>query len=178
MGPRDQIEQETLPGHGLPGMPIASRPDVLVFQTPPLPEAVRLAGNIKAVLWVSSDAPDTDFFVKLIDVYPASPDDPTGYAFPVSEGILRARYRDSWETPSPMETGVVYRAEVQLEPSANLFQPGHRIRVDICSSNFPNFDINRNTGDPEGREWRIARNRVYHVAEYPSYIELPLLPPA
>ena len=86
MGPRDQIELETLPGHGIPGMPIASRPDVLVFQTEPLTEKVRIAGNIKAILWVSSDSPDTDFFVKLSDLYPPSSDYPTGYAFPVSEG--------------------------------------------------------------------------------------------
>ena len=176
MGPRDQIELETLPGHGIPGMPIASRPDVLVFQTQPLSEKVRIAGNVKVILWASSDSPDTDFFVKLIDLYPPSPDYPTGYAFPVSEGILRARYREGWETSKLMEPGKIYRIEIPLEPSANLFAVNHRIRVDICSSNFPNFDINRNTGDPNDRRWRIAENTIYHEMNHASCIVLPTHP--
>ena len=174
MGPRDQIEIETLHGHGIPGMPIASRPDVLVFQTAPLDADLSIAGNISGVLWISSDVPDTDFFMKLLDVYPPSRDDPTGYAFPISEGILRARYRDSFEHPRPMEPGMVYRIEIDMQPAANLFKAGHRIRLDICSSNFPNYDINRNTGDPDDRDWRIARNSVYHDAGRDSYVELPV----
>ena len=157
-------------------MPIASRPDVLVFQTQPLSEKVRIAGNIKVILWVSSDSPDTDFFVKLIDLYPASPDYPTGYAFPVSEGILRARYREGWERSKQMEAGKIYRIEIPLEPSANLFAVNHRIRVDICSSNFPNFDINRNTGDPNDRRWCIAENTIYHDMNHASCIVLPTHP--
>ena len=176
MGPRDQIDLETLPGHGIPGMPIASRPDVLVFQTQPLSEKARIAGNIKVILWVSSNAPDTDFFVKLIDLYPPSSDYPTSYAFPVSEGILRARYREGWETSKPMEPGKIYQIEIPLEPSANLFAVNHRIRVDICSSNFPNFDINRNTGDPNDKRWRIAENSVYHEMNHTSCIVLPIHP--
>jgi putative CocE/NonD family hydrolase len=174
MGPRDQIELFTLPGHGTPGRRIAERPDVLVFQTAPLSEDVTIAGNIKAVLWASSDAPDTDFYVKLIDVYPPGKDYPNGYAFPVSEGILRARYRDSWQDPRPLRPGTVYRLEIPLEPSANLFKAGHRIRIDICSSNFPNFDINRNTGDPNDSNWRLARNTIHHDAKHPSAIVLPI----
>lgn len=174
MGPRDQVELETLPGHGMPGMPIASRPDVLVFQTPPLESDLAIAGQIKGVLSVSSDAPDTDFFVKLIDNYPASADYPKGFAFPVSEGILRARYRNGFASPSLLKPGQVYRLEIPLEPSANVFKAGHRIRVDICSSNFPNFDINRNTGDPNGRTWRVAHNTVWHAAPHPSALVLPL----
>lgn len=176
MGPRDQIDLETLPGHGIPGMPIASRPDVLVFQSQPLSEKVRIAGDIKVILWVASDSPDTDFFVKLIDVYPPSSDYPIGYAFPVSEGILRARYREGWEIPQLMEAGKIYQIEILLEPSANLFAENHRIRIDICSSNFPNFDINRNTGDPNDRRWRIAENTVYHGKDRASYIVLPIYP--
>jgi len=149
---------------------------VLVFQTAPLSEDVRIAGDMKAVLWVSSDAPDTDFYVKLIDVYPSSDDYPNGYAFPVSEGILRARYRDSWEAPRPMQPGEVYRIEFPLEPSANLFKAGHRVRIDVTSSSFPNFDINRNTGDPNDRTWRVARNTVHHDAEHPSAVVLPIWP--
>ena len=174
MGPRDQIEIETLPGHGIPGMPIASRPDVLVFQTAPLDADVSIAGNIEGILWISSDAPDTDFFLKLLDVYSSSLDYPNGYALPVSEGILRVRYRDSFERPCPMEPGTVYRIEIDLQPSANLFRAGHRIRLDICSSNFPNYDINRNTGDPDDRSWRIAQNTVYHEAGRGSFVQLPI----
>lgn len=176
MGPRDQIEMETLKGHGIPGMPIASRPDVLVFQTVPLSEALTITGNVSVVLYVSSDAPDTDFFVKLLDVHPSTADYPSGYAFPVSEGILRARYRDGFEQPRLMENGEVYRLEFPLEPSANKFKPGHRIRVDVYSSSFPNFDINRNTGNPNDRTWRVANNTVYHEASRASHILLPALP--
>ena len=174
MGPRDQIELESLPGHGIPGMPISSRPDVLVFQTGPLTEDVRIAGNVKAVLWVSSDAPDTDFYVKLVDLYPASADYPAGYGVPVSEGILRARYRESFEKPVLMEEGKKYRLEFPLQPAANVFKANHRIQIQIASSNFPNFDINRNTGDPHDRGWRIANNSVIHQSGNASFVELPL----
>jgi putative CocE/NonD family hydrolase len=176
VGPKDQIELATLPGHGLPGMPISSRPDVLVFQTEPLAKDVVIAGNIKIVLHVSSDAPDTDFFVKLIDVHPPSLDYPAGFALPLTDGVLRARYRESFSTPSPLKSGQVYRLEFPLEPSANLFRAGHRIRVDVCSSNFPSYDINRNTGDPNDRRWRIAENTVWHDAKHLSAILLPIAP--
>ena len=101
-------------------------------------------------------------------------DYPNGYAFPVSEGILRARYRESFEKPSPMKPDQTYRLVFPLEPTANRFKAGHRLRVDICSSNFPNFDINPNTGDPHDRRPRIATNTVHHDAVHPSYIELPV----
>jgi hypothetical protein len=176
IGPKDQIELLTLPGHGQPGMPIASRPDVLVFQTEPLAKDVVIAGNIKVILHVSSDAPDTDFFVKLIDVHPSSADYPAGYAMPVTDGVLRARYRESFSKPSLMKPGQVYQLEFPLEPSANRFKAGHRLRVDVCSSNFPAFDINRNTGNPDDRRWRIAENTVWHSAKQPSAIILPIMP--
>ena len=119
MGPRDQIELETLPGHGTPGKPIAQRADVPVYQTAPLAADVCIAGNIMVQLHVASDAPDTDFFVKLLDVHAPSEDYPAGYAFPVSEGILRARYRDSFEKPELMKPGENYLLRFPLEPSAN-----------------------------------------------------------
>jgi len=174
MGPRDQIELETLPGHGTPGQPMASRADVLVFQTQPLDRDVTIAGDINVTLWVSSDAPDTDFYVKLIDVHRPTENCPDGYGFPVSEGILRARYRNSFARPERMEPGEVCCLEFPLEPTANLFRVGHRIRLDICSSNFPNFDINRNTGDPHSRKSRIARNAIHHDTARPSCIALPM----
>jgi len=176
MGPRDQIELPTLPGHGVPGRRIADRPDVLVFRTATLDEDMTIMGDINASLWVSSDAPDTDFFVKLVDEYPASADYPQGYGFPVSDGILRARYRDSFERPSLMEAGRVYRIEIPLEPSANVFKAGHRIRLDVYSSSFPNFDINPNTGDPDDQRPRVARNTIHHDARHASAILLPLCP--
>jgi uncharacterized protein len=176
IGPKDQVELLTLPGHGDPGMPIASRPDVLVFQTPPLSKDVVIAGNVKIVLHISSDAPDTDFFVKLIDVHPASADYPAGFAVPITDGVLRARYRDNFSKPSPLKPGQVYRLEFPLEPTANRFKAGHRLRVDVCSSNFPAYDINRNTGDPNDRRWRIAENTVWHSAKQASAIVLPIVP--
>jgi uncharacterized protein len=173
-GPHDQIELETLPGHGRPGMPIASRPDVLVFQTEPLAKDITIAGNIQAVVHVSSDAPDTDFFVKLIDVHPPSPDYPTGFAMPISDGVIRARYRDGAASPGLLKAGEVYRLEIALEASANCFKTNHRIRIHICSSNFPSYDINRNTGDPNDRRWRVANNTVWHDGKHPSCIVLPV----
>ncbi|WP_419164226.1 CocE/NonD family hydrolase C-terminal non-catalytic domain-containing protein [Candidatus Palauibacter sp.] len=89
--------------------------------------------------------------------------------------MLRARYRESFEQPRLMEAGEVYRLEFPLEPSANLFKAGHRIRVDVYSSSFPNFDINRNTGDPNDRTWRVANNTIHHDTTRPSYVSLPVL---
>ena len=174
MGPQDQIQFQTLPGHGTPGRPIVERDDVVMFQTPPLAEDVVIAGNIGVTLWVSSDAPDTDFYVKLVDVHPPNSDYPRGYGFPVSEGILRARYREGFEQPALMQQRQKYRLTFPLEPAANRFMANHRIQIYICSSNFPNFDINRNTGDPTSHHVRIARNTIHHDALHPSSIELPI----
>jgi putative CocE/NonD family hydrolase len=175
MGPRDQIQLATLPGHGTPGLPIAARGDVLVFQTDPVAHDVTLAGNCTARLFISSDAPDTDFCVKVIDVYPSSADYPAGYAFPLSDGVLRARYRESFSAPQPLEPGKVYEIEIPILPLANKFAAGHRIRVDISSSSFPNFDPNRNTGRPHDHTWRIAQNTVHHDAQRASSVELGLM---
>ena len=172
MGPRDQIQLRTLPGHGSPGLPIAARADVLVFQTEPLARDVTVAGNGTARLFISSDAPDTDFYVKVIDVYPPSADYPAGYAFPITDGVLRARYRESFSRPKLLESGKVYELVFPIRPAANKFAAGHRIRVDISSSCFPSFDPNRNTGRPHDRTWRIANNTVHHDAGHASSVEL------
>jgi putative CocE/NonD family hydrolase len=124
---------------------------------------------------LSSDAPDTDLFVKLIDVIPATADYPDGFALQLADGVLRARYRQGFDRPALLEPGEIYRVTIPLEPSANRFQRGHRIRVDICSSNFPSYDINHNTADPRQRESRIATNTVWHDAAHPSRIALPVL---
>ena len=179
-GAFDQRETATVYGARPPYLPLSARPDVLVFQTEPLKQAVEVTGAIEAVLWISSDRPDTDFTIKLIDVYPPSPDYPEGFDMNLTSGILRCRYRDSWAAPVLMQPGKVYPIKVKALPTANLFQPGHRIRVDISSSNFPHFDVNPNTGAPEGEglATRVATNTVFADAARPSHIVLPIIPEA
>jgi putative CocE/NonD family hydrolase len=171
LGPLDQIQRATLPGHGSPGLPVVARNDVVSFQTEFLADDIVLLGRIDAVLYVSSDAPDTDFFVKLVDVYPSSPDYPAGFAFPVTDGALRVRYRNGGLASPPMVAREVYPLEIAIQPAANRFSRGHRIRLDVTSSNFPSFEINHNTGDPTDRSWRIAQNAIHHDRECPSYVE-------
>jgi len=176
-GAYDQMENERIFGCRPPFLPLSSRPDVLVFETEPLDADCEVTGPVAAELWVSSDCPDTDFTLKLIDEYPPSADYPRGFAMNVTDGILRARYRDSWEHPSPMEEGSVYKARVEAFPTSNLFAKGHRIRLDISSSNFPHFDANPNTGEPEGasRLIRVATNTIHMGADYPSRLLLPVV---
>jgi putative CocE/NonD family hydrolase len=177
-GAFDQREGPRFFGSTEPYRPLAERPDVLVFQTPPLEEAVEVTGPIEARLWISSDCPDTDFTIKLVDVYPPNADYSDGFAMNVADGILRVRYRDSWEHPTLVTPGTVYAIRVTAFPTSNLFARGHRIRLDISSSNFPHFDVNPNTGEPEARATssRIATNRVFLDATRPSHVVLPIIP--
>jgi uncharacterized protein len=156
----------------------ANRGDVLVFATPPLDADLEVAGPITVRLWIASDAPDTDFTAKLIDVYPPSADLAHGFAMNLTEGLLRVRYRDSWESPALMVPGEVYPITIELFPTANLFRRGHRLRLDISSSNFPHFDVNPNSGEAEGSSERprLAHNRVFAEANHPSHILLPVIP--
>jgi putative CocE/NonD family hydrolase len=174
----DQREGPTVFGARQPYLPLEARPDVLVFETAPLKEDIEVTGAIEANLWIASDGPDTDFTIKLIDVYPPSEDYPQGYALNLTDAILRCRYRDSWEKPSMMTPGQVYPIRVTAFPTSNLFKAGHRIRLDIASSNFPHFDVNPNTGAPEGTGLtrRVARNSVYVDASRPSHVVLPVVP--
>lgn len=176
-GAFDQREGPAFFGSLPPYRPLAERPDVLVFQTKPLETDVEVTGAIEAVLWVTSDCPDTDFTIKLIDVHPPSSDYPEGYAMNLTDGILRCRYRQSWERPRLMRAGKVYRIKIEAFPTSNLFKAGHRIRLDISSSNFPHFDANPNTGEPEGRAtfMRVATNHVYIDARRPSHVVLPIV---
>jgi putative CocE/NonD family hydrolase len=175
----DQREGPTIYGAHEPYLPLEARPDVLVFQTEVLAQDIEVTGAIVAELWISSDAPDTDFTLKLIDLYPPSDDYPQGYALNLTDGILRCRYRDSWEKPSLMTPGQVYRIRIEAFPTANLFNAGHRIRLDVSSSNFPHFDVNPNTGEPEavGLVRKVARNTLYRDAARPSHVLLPVIPP-
>ena len=177
-GGYDQRESEEFFGSEEPYLPLASRSDVLVFQTDPLIENTEITGPVSVRLWVSSSAVDTDFTAKLIDVYPASSDYPEGFALNLTDGILRVKFRNSWEYPEPMVPGDIYQIEVGLLPISNLFVKGHRIRLDISSSNFPRFDVNGNTGqNPATSAIRIpAVNTVYHDDIYHSYVLLSVVP--
>jgi uncharacterized protein len=157
---------------------LSARNDVLVFQTQPLTEELEVTGPLVVNLWASSSAVDTDFTAKLVDVYPPSKDFPDGVELNVEDGLIRARYRDSLEKATFMTPGQLYRFRVELYPTSILFAKGHRIRVDISSSNFPRFDINPNTGEPlnQNRRTAVAINTIYHDAEHPSNLVLPIVP--
>lgn len=158
-------------------LPLSVRNDILVFQTAPLTEDVEVTGELEVKLWVSSDALDTDFTAKLVDVCPASKDWPGGFDLNIADGICRARFRDSLTQEKLMEPGKIYPVTVRLYPTSNVFKKGHRIRVDISSSNFPRFDVNPNTGEPLGanRRTQKAVNTIYHDQEHPSHIVLPVV---
>jgi putative CocE/NonD family hydrolase len=177
-GAYDQVEGPRFFGSREPYLPLAARPDVLVFETRPLAHDLEVTGAIEARLFVASDGPDTDFTIKLIDVYPPTEDYPDGFAMNLTDGILRTRYRKSWETPEMFAPGEIAEVRIDAFPTSNLFKKGHRIRLDISSSNFPHFDVNPNTGDPEGEGLtrRIARNTIYMDAARPSRLILPVIP--
>jgi putative CocE/NonD family hydrolase len=177
-GAFDQREAAQFFGSSEPYRGLAEREDVLVFQTEPLREDLEVTGPLVFELWVSSDCPDTDFTAKLIDVYPPNEDYPHGYAMNLSDGILRMRYRDSWEKPAMMKSGEIYKIRIEAFPTSNLFQRGHRLRVDISSSNFPHFDTNPNSGEAEGiaEHPRVATNCLYLDRTRPSHVLLPVIP--
>jgi putative CocE/NonD family hydrolase len=175
-GSHDQVEGPGFFGCTPPYLPLASRPDVLVFQTAPLREAMQVVGPVEVDLFVATDAPDTDFTVKLVDVHPPSADYPQGYAMLLGDTILRLRYAEDPAHPRLATPGEVRRIRLTL-PMANLFLPGHCIRLDVSSSNFPKYDVNPNTGEGEGtsRGRRVAMNTVFADAGRPSRVVLPLL---
>ncbi len=152
--------------------PAERRNDVLVYTTPPLTEDIEVTGPIFVKLYASSSTSDTDFTAKLVDVFP------DGYAMNLCDGIIRARYRESFEEAKLMEFGTVYEFTIDCWVTGNVFKAGHRIRVDISSSNFPRFDRNPNTGHEFGMdsELSIAEQTVYHNRNYPSHIILPVIP--
>jgi len=159
-GPRDQRAVEM-------------RDDVLVYSTPVLERPVEVTGPIELRLFVASSARDTDFTGKLVDVYP------DGRAMILTEGILRARYRNSFTAPELLEPDAIYEIRLDLWATANVFLPGHRIRLEVSSSNFPRFDRNSNTGGEIANEaasdYRPAINRIFHDAAHPSRLILPII---
>ena len=157
-------------------LPLNVRRDVLTFQTPELEHDTEVTGPIEMRLWASSSALDTDFTAKLIDVYPPSDKFPDGLAFNITDSIIRARYRNGWDNPEDLEPGKPYELVFQLYPTSNIFRKGHRIRLDISSSNWPRFDVNPNTGGPLGvdRAYTTATQTIYHDPAHPSHVILPL----
>jgi len=177
-GGYDQRTREDTFGATPPYGPLEQRDDVLVFRTPPLEEPVEIAGPIAVRVYASTDAPDTDFTAKLIDEYPATPDFPDGFALNLADSICRARYRGYRRSSDPVEPGEVYEFYMEPYPTANVFEEGHRIRLDISSSNYPRYDVNHNTGESlyGGREYNVATNTVYHDETHSTHVELPVRP--
>ena len=160
------------------GLPLSERRDVVVFRTDPLREAVEVTGTVVVKLWVASSAVDTDFTAKLIDEIPPNADYPLGFDLNLGDSILRTRYRESLERPALLTPGAVVPIAIVLYPTSNVFKKGHRIRLDISSSNFPRFDVNPNTGDPLATHRRMvaADNTLVHDAGHPSHVILPIVP--
>jgi putative CocE/NonD family hydrolase len=151
---------------------IEERKDVLVYTSETLNEPVEVTGLVTLVLYASTSAKDTDFTGKLVDVHP------DGRAINLCEGILRARYRESITEPTLIEPGKVYRYEIDLWVTSNVFLPGHQIRLEVSSSNFPRFDRNPNSGKTFGSDTELlkAEQTIYHTKEYPSHLVLPVIP--
>jgi uncharacterized protein len=176
-GPAHQQEQPGLIASRPPYLPLSMRSDVLVFETEPLEHDLEVTGPISVTLYVSSSAPDTDFTAKLIDVYPPSADYPQGYHLYLTDGILRCRYRNDFREETLLTPGEIVRIEITLPPISNRFVRGHRLRLDISSSNFPRFDLNPNTGEPIGRHTHMvpADNSVWFDLTHPSALHVPVV---
>jgi len=154
--------------------PIERRDDVLVYTSATLDEDLEITGPIVIKLNAASSAPDTDFVARLIDVYP------NGTSINLTEGVIRARFREHsmWEVPKLIELGKIYEYTVDLQVTSNVFKKGHKIRVDVTSSCFPLWDPNPNTGHKFGMdtEMQTADQTIYHNKDYPSHIILPIIP--
>lgn len=152
---------------------IEMRADVLVYTTPPFARTVEVTGPVRTTLYLSSDRKDTDLAVKLLDVYP------DGRAFNLDESIQRVRWRAGWDHPVFMDPGHIYRVEVGPLVTSNAFLPGHRLRIEVSSSNFPHFERNLNTGgnNYDERDPLIAHNTIYHDTAHPSAIVVPVIGP-
>jgi len=176
-GAFDQRETSGLFGPVVPGRALTSRPDTVFFDSPVLTGAVAIAGRFTARIWVSTDVPDTDIMMTLMDIHPPSADYPDGYAMNLAHGVLRLRFRDGFGQPRPLVPGEPVQVTIEGFPTANRFLPGHRLRVMFTSSNFPHFDVNPNSGAPAGM---ISPPRTAHTAilfgpDHSSHIMVDLL---
>jgi len=163
---------DLLPSGAFDQREVEQRDDVLVYSTPPLEEDLTVIGPVQVELWATSSAPDTDYTAKLVDVHV------DGYAQNISEGIIRARYRNSNEELSWITPSAVHDYEIDLGYTATVFRKGHRIRLEISSSNFPHFDRNPNTGHVFGQEAQLkkARQKVIHDTTHPSHLVFHVAP--
>jgi hypothetical protein len=146
------------------------RADVLVYTGEPLAEGMEVTGPVRATIYVSTNVVDTDIALKVLDVYP------DGRAHNITEGIARAKYRNSYSAPELMRPGQVYKIDVELFPTSNWFEAGHRIRLEVASSDFPNFARNLNTANSDsGTEMKVAHTTILHSSQYPSAVVLPVV---
>jgi putative CocE/NonD family hydrolase len=160
-----------LPQGSVDNRKLEERADVLVYTSKPLGEGVEITGPVTATVYLSTDVVDTDVSVKLLDVYP------DGRAHNITEGIARAKYRNSYSNPELMKPGQVYKIAVELFPTSNYFESGHRIRIEVSSSDFPNFARNLNLANSDtASAMRVARTTIHHSAQYQSSITLPVIP--
>ncbi len=175
-GAADQVGRDDMHCTWTKGRPIAERPDVLVFETEPLKEAVEVIGNVTVDLWLSSSAPDTDLFCMLLDIYPQSDTWPNGYRMNLTDAVMRVRYRDGMDKPTMMKPDEPVRVKFDLYPTSNRFEAGHKIQLLISSSSFPRFDVNPNTGEDIGRHTHtiVADNTIHHDVSRPSRVILPV----
>ena len=162
----------TIPAGPFDQRKVEERHDILIYTTAPLKESVEVTGPIHVILCASSSALDTDFTAKLVDVCP------DGIAWNLTDGIIRARYRSSSGDQELLEPGKVYRYDIDLWVTSNVFLQNHCIRLEVSSSNFPRFDRNPNTGHPFGKDAEvvIAEQTIYHSSQYPSFVVLPIIP--
>jgi putative CocE/NonD family hydrolase len=151
---------------------VEERSDVLVYTTPAFTHDTEVTGPVSLDLFATTSAKDTDFTAKLLDVWP------NGFAQNLTEGILRLRYRNSVDRPELARPGEIYHVVVDLWATSNVFLAGHRLRLEISSSNFPRFDRNLNTGEDQATSTRMqpATNTIYHDKEHPSALVLPIVP--
>jgi putative CocE/NonD family hydrolase len=151
---------------------VERRQDVLVYTSEAMAEDTTVCGPIRAQLYAASSAKDTDYTAKLIDVWP------NGFAERLSDGIVRARFRQGMSKPELIEPGKVYAYNIDLWNTCEMFGKGHRIRLEISSSAFPKYDRNLNTGEPLGKTSRMekAKQEIYHDAQHASYVMLPIVP--
>jgi putative CocE/NonD family hydrolase len=161
-----------LPAGPLDQRSVESRDDVLIYTTPAFEHDFEVTGPVNLDLYVSSSEVDTDFTAKLVDVWP------NGFAQNLTEGILRMRYRDSQAQPKLMNPGQIYKIKIDMIATSNLFLAGHKLRLEVSSSNFPRFDRNLSTGEDQALSTRIAKaeNIIFHDKDHPSALMIPVVP--